>query len=226
MFAGATPGFYLGNLGRVPVYADAGVVFLVFLAYMFTGFDFVSGSLLLLAFLIAIVCHEAGHAVVARFLRMDQVFIVISTLGGYCSFQGSPTHKERIAISVAGPLVNGLLALSAWLVLLFFEPQLLPLLDGIIAWLLVYVYVVNLFLGIFNILPIFPLDGGQIMLSSTMLVTRDPARSAKITLYTAYVFGALGFIAHMQFLNGGQPSIFMGVILFFLLTTATRILGR
>ena len=139
MIAGNAPGFYVGNLGRIPVYADMGVVFLVLIAYMWTGFN-VKGSLLLLALVIAIVCHELGHALVARITKMDGVVVVISALGGYCAYHGSPTHKQKIAISVAGPVVNGILALSAWLTVHFAGQHLLPLMDGLILLLVLFIF--------------------------------------------------------------------------------------
>ncbi len=133
--------------------------------------------------LMSILVHELGHAATAG--RWGVVHrIVVHAGGGETSWKplGQSIWWQRLAVSLAGPAAGFALALVAWLL----EPHLSAhWLMGLAAHDLVQV---NVVWGVFNLLPIVPLDGGQVL--KTWLVERWYDRgewvSAGIGLLTAF----------------------------------------
>ncbi len=135
----------------------------------------IAAALLWLAGLIlSIFLHEVGHALAAQLVGVEVKSIVIWILGGFTNFShpsGKPKHN--LAIFSAGPLVNMLLGfffVVAYILLLFWY---LPLEHNVelftwgqtLANLSFSLALVNVILVVFNLLPIYPLDGGNMMRS-------------------------------------------------------------
>ncbi len=160
---------YLGNLGRVPLYASFEAIFLVvFVFYQWQGMPraYQSGAYficLILIFLLTIVLHELAHALAALSRGMSGVTITIGALGGYCSYVGVPQPARQFMISCAGPLTNLLIAYGFYLLARadFSSDLLRFFVEQMFFW--------NLVLGILNLLPIYPLDGGQMLLALSEL---------------------------------------------------------
>ena len=186
---------YLGHLGRVPLYAafESGFL-LVFVFLQWQGLPAAYGSgeyliCLILVFLLAIVMHELAHAVAALARGMAGVSITIGALGGYCSYVGRPSPGRQVMISCAGPLTNLLIAYAAWLLgkadissdlLRFFV-------DQTFFW--------NLVLGVLNLLPIYPLDGGQMLLALGEIGLGRQRAARHLTLCVS-LFVGVGLIAY------------------------------
>ena len=114
-----------------------------------------------LAMTLALLAHEFGHALVGRWLggRGPEIYLVF--FGGLCAFRhASFTRWREMGMVAAGPLVNLLLGGLVFLLLY-------PDLNAGRAWwagaFLNWFIVVNLFLGILNLIPVLPLDGGHIL---------------------------------------------------------------
>ena len=185
---------YLGNIGSVPLYASFEAVFLLIFVYLqWQGLPSAQRSgeyfiCLILVFLLAIVLHELGHALAALSRGMSGVSITIGALGGYCSYVGVPHPARQFMISLAGPATNLLLAYGAYLLSQAdFSSDLLRFFVGqMFFW--------NLALGILNLMPIYPLDGGQMLLSLSELgLARRAARH--LTLCVSLVAG-IGLILY------------------------------
>ncbi|WP_223068271.1 M50 family metallopeptidase [Paenibacillus caui] len=99
--------------------------------------------------------HELGHAAAARMLGVTVLSIELLPFGGVAVMEenGYLTAKKEIAIALAGPLQNIILAGMALLLHLF------EWWDGPS---LTYFIESNLLIVLFNLLPILPLDGGRI----------------------------------------------------------------
>ena len=119
---------------------------------------------------IGIGLHELGHAMIARTNGAINLTITFEALGGVCSSNRTPRPWSDLAIVIAGPLVSFIL--SSFFLLLFF--LLKYFMTDIMSHNLmsedVFIFIyrfceygfgLNLILGIFNCLPIYPLDGGQ-----------------------------------------------------------------
>ncbi len=115
----------------------------------------------------SVVLHELGHAVVGRRYGIGTTEIVLYPIGGISRLARQPRAREELWIALAGPAVNLLIA-AALLGGLAATGRLQPVAElghATDANLLERVAVGNLFLGAFNLLPAFPMDGGRVLRS-------------------------------------------------------------
>ena len=143
--------------------------------YIFRPIDFrgiVVASAWLVGFILCILLHELGHALAAKLVGVEVKGIVIWLLGGFTSLSRKaekPAHN--LAIFAAGPLVNmvlGFLCVLSYLILSFvFLPHYRN--TELFIWGQSFINLsfslafVNVILVVFNLLPIYPLDGGNIL---------------------------------------------------------------
>jgi Zn-dependent protease len=128
------------------------------------------GAALTVALFACVLLHELGHSFVAQRFGLKVREIVLLPIGGVASLAGKPqSPKHEIAIAVAGPLVNVILALSLgaglWLsgeATFVSAATLGKLAPGWQTFLLVLA-AGNVSLALFNLLPFFPLDGGRVL---------------------------------------------------------------
>ncbi len=228
---GANGSVYLGHLASIPIYAHWTAVFMLYFAYLWsltpnTPFDPSMFLLCLAVLLIAIVLHELGHGLMAKMLGATGITITLTAFGGQCQSIQRRSPGQSMLVIAAGPAVNFLLAglsYGAFTLLQEHDASLLkhPFAGGP-TWLghfLSISMVMNLVLGIFNMLPIFPLDGGQLAYNGALLATRREPLARSITL-TLAVIGAVAAFAGLTYLNRGQVDPFNGVILVFLVAQA------
>ncbi len=118
----------------------------------------------------SVVLHELGHALVARGSGIPAKGIILLPIGGITILDEAhaipdPINawKRDIRVAVAGPLVNlciaGLSALVLFAAVPGFSLSVRPLLDP--HGLLRSIVWANLYLGLFNLLPAYPMDGGR-----------------------------------------------------------------
>ena len=121
----------------------------------------IASSIAGLLFYVSLLCHEMGHALVARHLGVQVDRITLWIFGGVARLMGdaaTPGVEARIAI--AGPLVS--LALGIVFGAATFALDATggpPLIEGVCAWL----GFANASLLVFNLVPAFPLDGGRLL---------------------------------------------------------------
>ncbi|MQA13566.1 MAG: site-2 protease family protein [Pseudonocardiaceae bacterium] len=115
---------------------------------------------------VSVLIHELAHCAVALWLRVPVLRVRLFLLGGLSELARRPAGpRDEGLIAVAGPLVSVLLAVlsgAGWSML---EP-------GGALWLLVAeVAVANAAVGLFNLLPGLPLDGGRVLRALIWMVT-------------------------------------------------------
>lgn len=154
------------------------VSLLLLLPYAFFAFkpDSLSGMLRVLALLAGIFAcvalHEMGHTLAARLFDIQADSIVLWPLGGYTSLNRRPEKLlADLVISAAGPLANLILftglALVTGIERIVEDTQVFPAVSRAL-WrsdlfaFLATLALTNLALALFNLVPIYPLDGGQI----------------------------------------------------------------
>ncbi len=142
----------------------------------------------------SVLFHELGHALVARRFSVETREIMLLPIGGAAVLSKSPDKpSDEMWIALAGPAVSLLVALAAWLVTLVSPVEVARDL-----------LVVNLILGLFNLIPAFPLDGGRALragLVRWMGMLRATRTAAKLGRLLAIALVVLG-IYHGQFLLG------------------------
>ncbi len=152
--------------------------------------------MIFLIFLLLFVCvfiHEAAHAYTARKNNIKVKDILLTPLGGATSLDNDKIdRKQELNIAISGPLMSVFLG-GVFGILSVFAPM------GNFVFVLQELFILNVALGILNLLPAFPLDGGRVfrsylekkrnMLDSTML-------TGKISKYVAIiiVIGSVGYL--------------------------------
>jgi Zn-dependent protease len=169
-----------------------------------------------LALFVIVLLHECGHSLACRSVGGKADEIVLWPLGGV-AYVAPPMRPGATLWSIAaGPLVN---------VVLFFVLGGLMVLSGSAGWLdsapdvmrfLHAVWYTNLALLIFNVLPIYPLDGGQIV-RSLLWFAMGRARSLMVASIIGFVGVGLLFLVALW-----QQSIWLGILAVFILTNCWR----
>lgn len=144
----------------------------------------------------AVLIHEFGHAGMAAALKAPSKRIVLTFFGGYVEFARQPQQGwQEIAVSAAGPGAN----LASWALVASLTPLLANALapDGISIALLNALGMfgfISLLLGLFNLLPGFPLDGGHILRAAlTYVMSRRSARIVTAAVGLAIAAGLVLF---------------------------------
>jgi Zn-dependent protease len=180
-------------------------------------------GIIVITLLFAIVTlHELGHSLVALRYGVPVERIVLLPIGGVAQLKRMPEKpRQEFFIAIAGPAVNFGLALIMGLVALAFDIRLTSIssvLGGLqritFADIFSYLFITNLFLALFNLLPAFPMDGGRVL--RALLATRLEYSQATDIAATVGR-GMAGLLALYGFLGGGFFTI---LIAFFIYTGA------
>jgi Zn-dependent protease/predicted transcriptional regulator len=128
-----------------------------------------------LGILFSIVFHELSHSLVARHYGLPMRGITLFIFGGVAEMEEEPVSpKVEFLMAVAGPLASvflgGLFLLLEWVIVNQEWPVALV---GISH----YLFMLNIIVAIFNLVPAFPLDGGR-MLRAALWHWRNNLRSA------------------------------------------------
>ncbi|AEG44206.1 site-2 protease family protein [Isoptericola variabilis] len=135
-----------------------------------TGVLVVSFAFVLLLFA-SVFLHEVAHALVARARGHEVTELAVTLWGGHTAYTGATRRPlDGALVAVVGPLTNLALAVALWFA---FEAQTVA---SIPAMLLYAGAFSNAFVGLFNLLPGLPLDGGQILESLVWAVTGSRTR--------------------------------------------------
>ncbi|MDP2308188.1 MAG: hypothetical protein Q8P18_19365 [Pseudomonadota bacterium] len=103
----------------------------------------------------SVMVHELGHAFAARAYGLGPIAITLHGFGGLTQFSQSPKPRQGIFITLAGPFAGFALGLVALVGSLFIDTP-------VVGSLLVTATTFNLFWSAFNLLPMYPLDGGSV----------------------------------------------------------------
>ncbi len=169
--------------------------------------------LFLAAIFTCVVLHELGHSVAAQHYGIEVIRILLLPIGGMAQFQSVPreAHKELI-IAAAGPLVNFVLA---GFLFMFTGPPVELLQTGWPnGWLTLFqgVLVVNLIMGLFNLLPIFPMDGGR-MLRAFLTCRLSYLKATGVAAFVSKILATIGIILA---LFAGPPQLLLASLLAFI----------
>lgn len=182
------------------------LLILVYGAFLYSGrgnalSGAVYGIVVILLLFVCVLLHEFGHALTAKYFKVNVPHITLLPIGGVAQLERMPRQPlQEFLIAIAGPAVNFVLTLlllpvallvvglgmgsgSLASLLAYAQSRMMtPSLDG----LLVYLAVTNFALGIFNLLPAFPMDGGRV-LRSLLALAMPYVRATRIAVMVGRV---------------------------------------
>src|SRR2546430_242096 len=169
-------------------------------------------------YLASLLAHELAHSVVAMRRGVRVEGITLWLFGGVSRFSSESSSPGAQAwITFVGPLTSLLLGVVFFLASVAIGGGAHH--PGLLAATLSWLGFINILLGVFNLLPAFPLDGGRILQSLIWLRTRDRLRAtriaARIGMAFAFLFIAYGLITLFAAgsLIGGIWAAFLGWVL-------------
>src|SRR5690606_36178401 len=119
-----------------------------------------TGVLAALLFFFSVITHELAHSFMAIHSGIKIPEITLFIFGGLARLsEDAPDPKTEFKIAIVGPLTSFALAALFWVIQAVVrgdQPSIVVELFGYLAW-------INLALGVFNLLPGFPLDGGRVL---------------------------------------------------------------
>ncbi len=180
-----------------------------------------AGVISAFVFLASLLAHELAHSIVAMQRGVKVEGITLWLFGGVSRFSSETNSPGTQALfTFVGPLTSLVLGAVFYVISLAFGSGPHP---GLVAATLSWLGYINISLGIFNLVPAFPLDGGRLLQSLIWLRTGDRLRAtriaARIGMGFAYLLIAYG-LATFIFTGsvvGGVWSAFLG---WFLLNAA------
>jgi Zn-dependent protease len=199
----------------LPIFRIAGIqlrihiTFLLLIAWLAFGYYTQGGSavaasrvIFVLLLFLCVVLHEFGHAFAAKAFGINTPDITLLPIGGVARLERMPEEPvQELIIAVAGPLVNVVIALGLFVAggsQVLLNPASL---EG--GTLVAQLFVINIMLVLFNLLPAFPMDGGRVLralLATRLSYARATQVAATVGQGFAFIFGFMGLFGPNPFL--------------------------
>jgi Zn-dependent protease len=222
-------GVRLGSVRGVEVVADASaaVLALLFGAAVFVDLltsDFVGSNERALALatvagiliVVSVFAHEVAHAVVGTIKGQKVLGIRLFMFGGYSVIEGKPTPMTEFQVALAGPASSVLLGLVFWLVAMVVPSE------DIAAGALALAFA-NVAIGLFNLFPGFPLDGGRVLRGLIAARGGDPIAATHLVAMVGRYTGWVVMVVGVGLVARTEPAgLFWIVAGWFLATTALQ----
>jgi Zn-dependent protease/CBS domain-containing protein len=155
-------------------------------------------------FFVTLLLHELAHSLVAQARGLKVKAITLFALGGVSQIEDDPTDaKTEFWVAIAGPIASliigfGCIAIAAGLGWRSpGEPRTMA------AAVLVWLGYINVGLGIFNLIPGFPLDGGRVFRAIVWAITKNADRSTRIAARVGQVVAFLFILYGLWSFFGG-----------------------
>ncbi len=159
---------------------------------------------------VCVLIHELAHAWAARAFGYPVHGITLWLLGGYTVYERRDSRPgAELVVAVVGPLSTLAIAALCWLAS--------GLTGGSVEMVLAALAWTNLLLGVLNLLPGAPLDGGGVVKSIVWKATGSEAKGAKAAGYAGLaIAAALGVVAVIALLGGSTSALLTGVLAAFI----------
>jgi Zn-dependent protease len=165
----------------------------------------VVGGAISLIFFLSILLHEMSHSIVARRYGLPVTSITLFIFGGVSNLGKEPeSARQEFWIAIVGPLTS--IAIAAVFAVAYVVLE--PIEDGA-ASVALYLAFINTAIGIFNLVPGFPLDGGRVLRSifwarrrNILDATRLASRGGQLVAYMIMGLGISVVFLFGQFITG------------------------
>lgn len=194
------PGITLGKIFGVPVYVSLTwfpIAFLIALGFLPAAervapqpaATALAASFAILLYL-SVLVHELGHAVTARAFGLPVRAITLHLLGGVTQLERESTRPGvSFLVAAAGPVLSLALGAAGALALALTDPGPVP------ALLLQALTLTNLLVGLFNLLPGLPLDGGFLVRATVWKITGRDRTGTVVAAHTGRALAVLVLLA-------------------------------
>ena len=186
---------------------------------------------IVLSVFFCVILHEFGHSLAARKFGVQTHDILMTPIGGIARLERMPEGRgQEFWVAIAGPIVNFVIVGLIWLGFWAFEGIALPIFTQEF-WAMnsggtTYFHIImmaNGYLGVFNLLPAFPMDGGR-MLRSLLSLRMDRHKATQIA---SYVGQGIALLMFGYGLYQGHPTLtLIGVFIFFAARQEYRVMDR
>jgi Zn-dependent protease/CBS domain-containing protein len=182
--------FKIGSAWGIPIELHLTFVLLI-AAVFFLAYPALYPFFLTLSLFVFVTLHELAHSIIARNYGIKVRKIILYPIGGVSEIEeipDKPSQEWRMAI--AGPLTSILLGAALLGIGLLFSPQLISSLSisTVTGNFVIDLAFLNIFLGIFNLIPAFPMDGGRVFRA----LLAEHVKYSDATRYAVYLGKILG----------------------------------
>ncbi len=153
-----------------------------------------------------VLLHELGHALMAKRFKIGTRDIVLYPFGGIAALMGQARPFPELLIAIAGPLVNVIIASVLALFLDFSSVDTLLQDPPVLA----RIFIANVFLVVFNMIPAFPMDGGRVLRALLQLLKVPHA-----TAISTRLSQALSILMGLFALYVGNPILLIVAVVVF-----------
>ena len=185
--------FRIARIMGIPIEIHFTFLLLLILVYYFWGLD---GFLLYIVLFASVVLHELSHSYVAKKYGVNIEKILLLPIGGMAMMDKIPREGE-FKIAIAGPLVSIFLGVLLYGLSQFIHSPILNI-GGESYPLITTVGTLNIMLGVFNLLPAFPMDGGRILralLTPRLGYLKATKIASTLGQYFSFILLVLGIIS-------------------------------
>jgi Zn-dependent protease len=173
---------------------------------------YVAGLVFAVVLYLSVLLHEASHAVSAKRLGYGVTSITLHFLGGMTEIDGTSRRpRHEFVVAVVGPLTSiavGLAALGLW----FVTP------DGLLRVAVEGLAGANLLIGVLNLVPGLPLDGGRVLKALVWGASGDQHRATIVAGWGGRIaaLALLSWPIFQERVTGSEPTLFDLVLVFIL----------
>jgi Zn-dependent protease/CBS domain-containing protein len=197
--------FKIGSIMGIPVRVHFTFLLLLFLVFFagnaLLGTGGMGGVIFVILVFASVVFHELSHALVARHYGVNVLDIILLPIGGMARVANSPEKpSQEVLIAVAGPIASFVLAFLLWFAADTFGSGVTISDLSVKGDLLAQLCAVNVVLGLFNLIPAFPMDGGRV-LRGLLSLSMSPYKATRVAVAVGQGFSVILFVLGLLWMN-------------------------
>jgi Zn-dependent protease/predicted transcriptional regulator len=219
----------MGRIFGIPIYLHPSWLIIFGLITITIGLEFKAqhpgwspaerwmlGIVTSLLFFGSVIFHELSHSIVALHYKLPVKSITLFVFGGLSQIEREPSKaREELQMAIAGPISSLFLAGVFWAIWRYAHAG--EMVAAMCSWLAF----INLILGLFNLVPGFPLDGGRVLRGIVWGITGDFKKASRIASGSGRFFAYLMILFGIwQTLLGNWGGLWLAFIGWFLLEAA------
>jgi Zn-dependent protease len=183
------------------------------------GTYWIMGAISSLLLFITVLMHELSHSVVANHNGLNIKGIKLFVFGGVAQLTREPQNaRVEFDIAIAGPICSFILYFIFKALAGFLSMHLQGGMQNPVTAIFSYLSFINIFLGLINLIPAYPLDGGRVFRSIVWAITKNFKKATAVASTLGKLFALFliftGFMATIRGEFSGLWYVFIGMFLF------------